>query len=64
MKIVQKSSISAQTYVKNVDIPLDSERARAVGFAAEEGGLRVVCCPASAGWELPAGETPAAAFRL
>lgn len=64
MKIVQKSSLSAQTYVQNADIPLDSDSARAVGFAAEEGGLAALGGPASAGWELPAGETPAAAFRL
>ena len=64
MKIVQKSSVSAQTYVQNADISLDSERARAVGFAAEKDGLAALGAPASAGWELPAGEMPAAAFRL
>ena len=64
MKIVQKSSVSAQTYVQNADISLQSESARAVGFAAEKDGLAALGAPASAGWELPAGEMPAAAFRL
>lgn len=64
MKIVQKSSVSAQTYVQNADISLQSESARAIGFAAEKDGLAALGAPASAGWELPAGETPAAAFRL
>lgn len=64
MKIVQKSSVSAQTYVQNADISLQSESARAVGFAAEKDGLAALGAPASAGWELPAGETAAAAFRL
>ena len=64
MKIVQKSSISAQTYVRKTDILLDTESARAVGFEAGESGLEALSGPASAGWELPAGETPAAAFRL
>ena len=64
MKIVQKSSVSAQTYVQNADISLQSESARAVGFAAEKDGLAALGAPASAGWELPAWEMPAAAFRL
>ncbi len=64
MKIVQKRSISAQTYVQNADISLQSESAHAVGFAAEKDGLAALGAPVSAGWELPAGETAAAAFRL
>lgn len=64
MKIVQKSSVSAQTYVQNADISLQSESARAIGFAPEKDGLAALGAPVSAGWELPAGETVAAAFRL
>lgn len=64
MKIVQKSSVSAQTYVQNADVSLQSESARAIGFAAEKDGLAALGAPASAGWDLPAGEMPAAAFRL
>lgn len=64
MKIVQKSSVSAQTYVQNADVSLQSESARAVGFAAEKDGLAALGAPASAGWDLPAGETPAAAFCM
>lgn len=64
MKFIQKRAIAADTSVQARAIRLDSESARAVGFAAEDGALFSAGAPSPAGWELPAGESPLAAFRL
>lgn len=64
MKIYQKTPVSARSHTEKAEIPLDSESARSFGFAPSGGALR--CAPVLRPLDIspPAGETPAAAYRL